>query len=290
MALKLTSGQARRAFILCAAASIMTVAGCQSGPRRPIGPQPGEPLPAPAGQTYNGVAVIVPLTGPDGPVGTSISNAAKLALIDTGEKSLRVSVYDSAAPGGAAAAAQRAIAEGNRLILGPLLAEDVRAAAPVARQAGVPIIAYSNDEGVAGNGVYLMGFTPDQSISRVVGYARSRGVNRFGAMVPTGLYGERAGQALVGAVRKAGGRLVAMETYHRSLASDTAAARRLNAKGELDAVLIGDASRMAALASPALKAGRPRVTTTLTSDSGSFFCCAFSSSVFMAASKSSFCA
>ena len=263
MALKLTSGQARRAFILCAAASIMTVAGCQSGPRRPIGPQPGEPLPAPAGQTYNGVAVIVPLTGPDGPVGTSISNAAKLALIDTGEKSLRVSVYDSAAPGGAAAAAQRAIAEGNRLILGPLLAEDVRAAAPVARQAGVPIIAYSNDEGVAGNGVYLMGFTPDQSISRVVGYARSRGVNRFGAMVPTGLYGERAGQALVGAVRKAGGRLVAMETYDRSQASVTAAARRLNAKGELDAVLIGDASRMASLAAPALKAGPRRLGTEL---------------------------
>ena len=99
MALKLTSRQARRAFILGAAACILTVAGCQGGPRRPIGPQPGDPLPAPAGQNYNGVAVIVPLTGPDGPVGTSISNAAKLALIDTGEKTLRVSVYDSAAPG-----------------------------------------------------------------------------------------------------------------------------------------------------------------------------------------------
>ena len=42
--------------------------------------------PPPTGLNYNGVAVIVPLTGPDGPVGTSISNAAKLALIDTGEK------------------------------------------------------------------------------------------------------------------------------------------------------------------------------------------------------------
>ena len=72
------------------------------------------------------------------------------------------------AAGGAAAAAQRAIADGNRLILGPLLAEDVRAAAPVARRADVPVVAFSNDEGVAGNGVYIMGFTPDQSIDRVV--------------------------------------------------------------------------------------------------------------------------
>lgn len=263
MALKRTYRQARRAFLVGATASMLALASCQTGPRRPISPIPPEPLPAPTGQTYNGVAVIVPLTGPDGPVGTSISNAARLALLDTGEKSLRVSVYDSAVPGGAAAAAQRAIADGNRLILGPLLADDVRAAAPVARQAGVPIIAYSNDESVAGNGVYIMGFTPDQSISRVVSYARSRGVSSFGALVPTGLYGQRAGQAFLGAVRKSGGRMVSMETYDRSPASLTAAARRLNAKGTVDAVLIGDASRMAALAAPVLKAGSRRLGTEL---------------------------
>jgi ABC-type branched-subunit amino acid transport system substrate-binding protein len=209
------------------------------------------------------VAVIVPLTGPDGPVGTSISNAARLALLDTREKSIGITVYDSAGMGGAAAAAQKAIAEGNRLILGPLLAEDVRAAAPVARQAGVPIIAYSNDESVAGDGVYIMGFTPDQSISRVVSFARSRGMDSFGALVPTGLYGQRAGQAMVAAVRKSGGRLVSMETYDRGQASVTAAARRLNAKGAVDAVLIGDASRMAAVAAPALRAGSRKLGTEL---------------------------
>jgi ABC-type branched-subunit amino acid transport system substrate-binding protein len=263
MALISTSRQARRAFVIGACASILALAACQTGPRRPIGPAPGEPLPAPTGQSYNGIAVIVPLTGPDGPVGTSISNAAKLALLDTGEKSLRISLYDSAAPGGAAGAAQRAIAEGNRLILGPLLAEDVRAAAPVARQAGVPVIAFSNDEGVAGNGVYLMGFTPDQSISRIVSFARSRGLNRFGALVPTGLYGQRAGQSFLEAVRKSGARLVSMETYDRSPAALSAASRRLNAKGPVDAVLIGDSSRMAALAAPVLKPGPRRLGTEL---------------------------
>src|SRR5687767_2219607 len=220
MALKPTSRQAsscmlanspnwlRRSFIVGAAAAILALSACQTGTRPPI--EPVTPEPPPTGLAYNGIAVIVPLTGPDGPIGTSISNAAKLALIDTKEQTLRITVYNSAAPGGAAAAAAKAIAEGNRLILGPLLADDVRAAAPVARQAGVPVIAYSNDESVAGNGVYIMGFTPDQSINRVVGYARSRGLNSFGALVPTGLYGQRAGQALLGAVRKSGGKLVSM--------------------------------------------------------------------------------
>lgn len=261
MALNSTRRQARRAFVVGACAILLALSGCQ--PRAPVRPLPEPVEPPPTGLQYNGVAVIVPLTGPDGPVGTSISNAARLALIDTGEKSIRITVYDSAAAGGAAAAAQRAIAEGNRLILGPLLAEDVRAAAPVARQAGVPVIAYSNDEGVAGDGVYIMGFTPDQSVSRVVSFARSRGANSFGALVPTGLYGQRVGQALLGAIRKSGGRMVSMETYDRSQASISAAARRLNAKGAVDAVLIGDASRMAAVGAPMLKPATRKLGTEL---------------------------
>ena len=263
MALNLTSRQARRTFVVGLAAGLLALAGCQTGPRGPVETGPVEPELPPTGLAQNKVAVIVPLTGPDGPVGTSISNAARLALLDTGEKTITLSVYDSAAPGGAAAATERAIAEGSRLILGPLLAEDVRAAAPVARRGGVPVIAFSNDEGVAGNGVYIMGFTPDQSIGRVVSYARSQGVSSFGALMPTGLYGQRATQALLSAVRESGGKVAAMENYDRSQASLTAAARRLNAKGAMDAILIGDSSRMAAIASPVLRAGPRRLGTEL---------------------------
>ena len=260
MALNLTRPQARRIFILGLGAAALTLASCQTG-RGPVRPGPiVEPPPVVTAQ--NMVAVIVPLTGGDGPVGTSISNAAKLALADTGEKSIKITVYDSTIPGGAAAT-QQAIADGNRLILGPLLAEDVRAAAPVARKAGVPVIAFSNDEGVAGNGVYIMGFTPDQSISRVVSYARSKGAARFAALVPTGLYGQRAAQALIGAVRKSGGAVSVIQSYDRSKASLGVAARRLNARGDVDAILIGDNGRIAAMAAPLLKVGPRKLGTEL---------------------------
>ena len=263
MAFSPTPKQAHRAFSRSGAAlwsvagATLLLVGCQTGPRGPA-PGPIEPQIVPVDAQRNMVAVIVPLTGGDGLVGTSISNAARLALADTGDKTLRITVYDSAGPGGAAAAAQRAIGEGNRLILGPLLADDVRAAAPVARRAGVPVIAFSNDDGVAGNGVFVMGFTPDQSIGRVVAYARSRGVARFAAMVPTGLYGQRAAQAMFGAVRKTGGQMAIIQTFDRSPQAVVAAARRLNAKGGFDAVLIGDSGRLAATAAPALKLG-PRL-------------------------------
>ena len=54
-----------------------------------------------------------------------------------------------------------------------------------------------------------------------------------------------------------------METYDRSQASLTAAAKRLNAKGAMDAIIIGDSSRMAAFAAPVLKAGPRRLGTEL---------------------------
>ena len=215
-------GQARRHVLLAGLGATLLLAGCQTGRRGPImpGPDVGPARPiAPADRARNLVAVIVPTSGSDGAIGTSIANAAKLALADSGEQSLRVTVYDSAGVGGAAAAATRAIADGSRLILGPLLAGDVRAAAPVARRADVPVVAFSNDESVAGNGVYIMGFTPDQSIERVVSHARAGGRSNFAALVPTGLYGERATQSMRAAVRKAGGRITVVEQYNRSPAA-----------------------------------------------------------------------
>ena len=255
--------QARRTFLITAAATGLTLAlsACQTGGGRPV-LRPVEPAPVTGGpvlnEQRNRVAVIVPLTGADGGVGQSIANAANLALMDSGDRTLRLTIYNSAGAGGAGAAASKAVAEGNGLILGPLLAEDVRAAAPAARRANVPLIAFSNDEGVAGNGVYILGFTPDQSIDRVVGLARQKGATRFGALVPTGVYGQRAAQAMLSIVRDSGGQLVAIETFNRTASAVRAAAASLNAKGATDAVLVADAGRIAAVAAPALKVG-PRL-------------------------------
>lgn len=248
-------GQARRLCLLATLGALVAVAGCQSAREQPRPPESGsrpERPTLPIAKPRNLVAVLVPTSGSDAAIGQSIANAASLALADSGDQTLQLRVYDSAGPGGAAAAAQRAIDDGHRLILGPLLAKDVRAAAPVARRADVPIVAFSNDESVAGGGVYLMGLTPSQSIGRVVAHARSTGRGKFAALVPTGLYGERASQAMMAAVRNFGGRMTVVEQYDRSPAAVRVAAARLRGKGNFDAVLIGDSGRLAALAAPVL--------------------------------------
>ena len=37
----------------------------------------------------------------------------------------------------------------------------------------MPVLSFSNDSSVAGNGVFIMGFVPGQSVERVVAYARA---------------------------------------------------------------------------------------------------------------------
>ena len=246
----------------------IAIAGCVPRTQRPSPQLPVEPVlrpeeprvnpRLPADETRNRVAVLVPLTGRDAALGQSILNAANLALLDTGGERIRITAYDTAGTGGAVRAANEAIAEGNGLILGPLLADDVRAVAPIARENDVPVIAFSNDVTVAGNGVFLMGFTPGQSISRVVSFARTRGAQSFGALVPVNVYGERAARAMTQAVEGANGRLVGIQTFEPTAAGVRGASTRLLAQGGIDAVLLADVPRAILPGVPVLRAASPQ--------------------------------
>jgi ABC-type branched-subunit amino acid transport system substrate-binding protein len=197
------------------------------------------------------VALLVPLSGPNAGVGQSIANATTLALLDTKADRVRITTYDTGM--GAAAAVNKALAEGNRLILGPLLAEDARIVGPIASRANVPVISFSNDVSVAGNGVYIMGYNPNQSIERVVEFARGKGMSKFAALVPRGVYGERSGTALLRAVEGAGGTVVSMQTFDRTAASMTAAVKKLQASSSYDALLIADSGRVAVQIAPIVR-------------------------------------
>jgi ABC-type branched-subunit amino acid transport system substrate-binding protein len=266
MAEPLHRPQARRSFLGIATLIGLTLALSACVPRERPAPPPPEPpvveepeppvTGLPPDETRNRVAVLVPLSGNNAGVGRSIANAANLALLDTGGERIRITVYDTA--NGVTAAANEAIGQGNGLFLGPLLAENVEEVAPIARRARVPVIAFSNDVTVAGDGVYVMGFNPSESIDRVVSYARSQGLERFAGLIPTGDYGQRASRALIDAVERSGGRMVAMQTYDRSPAALRAAVGRLNGQSGYDAVLIADNPRIAVAAAPLIRSGPSR--------------------------------
>lgn len=259
MALQAVGAQRRSLFSRFGVIVIaLALAGCQAilpGRDRPSddAPPPTETAPPitqgiPQDESRHRVALLVPMSGNNQGVGRSIANAANMAILDTGGERVRITTYDTAAAGGARAAANRALADGNRLFLGPLLADNVRIAGPVARSAGIPVISFSNDVGVADADTYVLGFTPTQSIDRIVEYARDEGARRFAALVPEGLYGQRAASAFTQAVRNGGGTVVAIRTYERSGRSLQLATTQLNGDGPFDAVLIADSGSTASQA------------------------------------------
>lgn len=245
----------RRNFL--AAATMALLAGCAVVPKAPAPPPPPTPTQpenvVTADTERHRIALLVPTTGANAAAGQSLSNAANMALLDTGAKNLRITTYDTGTNPGEAA--KRAIADGNKLILGPLLAEDVPAVSAAATPAKVPLISFSNDEKAAGNNVFIIGNLPGQSIARTVAYAREHGVTSFAALVPRGAYGERVSSALLSHVRAGGGTVLAMEPYDRSASSIAAAATRIKAKGGFDALLIADGGSLSARAATQFRSG-----------------------------------
>lgn len=174
----------------------------------------------------------MPLSGPNAGLGKAILDAAQLALFETGGRRMTLIPRDTGGtPDGAAAAARSAIADGAQLILGPLLAAEVAAVKPIARDAHINVIAFSTVTSLAGGGTFLMGFLPRQEVVREVDYAHQRGLDRFAALVPDSPYGHLMADALKEAVAAAGGTVAKIASYGPTAADSAAAIKTLGGGG-----------------------------------------------------------
>lgn len=137
------------------------------------------------------VAVLLPRSGRHAELGDAIWNAAQLALFDLGGGKLELMPYNTGGtPDRSARVAREAINDGARIILGPLLSSSTQAVAKVARSAYVPVVTFSNNSTVGGRGVFVLGFTPETEVRRVLNYAHAAGLSRFALIVPDNRYGD----------------------------------------------------------------------------------------------------
>ena len=162
------------------------------------------------------VAVLLPISasGSTPAVAKALKQAAELALFDFDNPNIALIPKDTkGSPEGARLAAESALQEGAELIIGPLFAQEVTAAAPVARQGGVPMIAFSSDEKVAGDGVYLLSFLAGRDVPRIVSFALSRGKRNFAELIPQSAYGRISEAAFARAVSNGGGQAPVRATF-----------------------------------------------------------------------------
>lgn len=187
----------------------MTVSGCSQYAAAPNGggPQSGPVAAVPLGPNAinpNGsrraAAVLLPLTGPRADLGQVLLQSAQLALRDNGGPALDALDTGGTAVG-AATAAQKAVSNGDSLILGPLTSSETASVAPAAHAAGIPVLAFTNDAAQSQPGVWPLGISPSQQIRRLVLAAQAQGKSQFAALLPNSDFG----RAMAGALSRATG-------------------------------------------------------------------------------------
>lgn len=162
------------------------------------------------------IAMLLPLAGfgQAAAVAKSLKQAGEMALFERDNPNVQLVVKDDGGtPEGARLAAEQATRDGAEIILGPLFSQAVGGAAPVARAANVPVLAFSNDPRAAGQGVYLMSFLAKPEVERIVSFAVAKGKRRFASLVPVDAYGDTVDPAFRAAVAASGGTLVHADRY-----------------------------------------------------------------------------
>src|SRR5437868_7313070 len=174
---------------------------------------PQEPLAVGNGQVKVGLILPLSASGNAAVAAQSMKNAAEMALAEFQNPNIQLLIKDDAgSPQGAQQGTQQALDEGAEIILGPLFAVSVPAAAQLTRARGVSVIAFSTDSSVAGRGVYLLSFLPESDVNRIVDYAAGTGKRSFAALLPENAYGNVVEAAFKQAAGRKG-RLVAFEKY-----------------------------------------------------------------------------
>ncbi len=188
--------------------------GCAEKPHSPL---TIETLPAPALETpllteapkkpplsaVFKVALLLPLTGEKQALGEALLKGAELRFFNQGAPFLELLPTNTQAKEsnekeiGALKALSNLLERNDiDLILGPLMADDVTAITPLAWEKGIPIISFSNMPQVAGDNVFIMGFSPEDQIKKAIEYALSQNITQFLAIVPLGEYGRLVVQSL----------------------------------------------------------------------------------------------
>ncbi len=259
----------------CAIALAVAIAGCTAKPQGPA-PVPAPPPPkapvaanpldrelptylrlpgTPAGVTPVRVGIILPFTSSSAPtraLAASMMKAAELAMFDSGNRNILLMTADEGNGGpGAAAAARQLLAQGAEVIVGPLFGPSVAAVTPITRDRAVPVLAFSTEKSVAGDGAYLISFLPQNEVSRVIGFAAANGHHQFAVLAPQTAYGDVAKDAFTESVAASHGNVVDVERFAPNAGAVAGPAGAV-AKSGADAVLIAQGGMILRALAPTL--------------------------------------
>ena len=145
---------------------------------------------------------------------SNLENAARMAIADLQGVQIDLRVYNTgASPEQAATVATQAVNDGAKIILGPLYAEAANAAGIAVANRGVNVLAFSNNSSIAGNNVFVLGPTFDNTANRLVSYAGTKGIQNFSIVHGDDHQGAVGRDAIANAVRNGGKTVGSVQSY-----------------------------------------------------------------------------
>lgn len=170
------------------------------------------------------IALLLPLSGTFASAAAAVRDGF-LAAWYAAEPAERpvVSVYDTAG-GGSEAVFRAAIAEGADFVVGPLSKKSITRVASLAERTAPVLLLNALDDDtrpVAGSPVYQFALSPEDEARAVASFARRRGYDRAGVLVPETQWGARVADAFTDRWEASGAVVVARASY-RGAAEDLA--------------------------------------------------------------------
>lgn len=194
----------RRPFLRMAAlvAAAAALSACEPVQPQATGPQTG-PIIDPSQPVQ--VALLVP-GGSGDPnydyMARSMANAARMAVADAQGARIDLRVHETGDDAALAVQeANRAVAEGASIIVGPLHGESANAVGNAVR-GRVNVLSFSNNADIAGGNLFVLGNTFSNTANRLVSYGVSRGLRRFLIVHETDVAGRIGGAAIEGAIAR----------------------------------------------------------------------------------------
>jgi len=166
------------------------------------------------------VALLVPWGGGnagDDALSDSLEKAARLAVSDLEGVKIDLRVYGTGGnPARAQESALQAVADGAKIILGPVYAESANAVAVAVANKGVNVLSFSNNTTIAGGNLFVLGNTFENTATRLVSFATRQGKRKIVIAHDQNIPGQLGAQAIVQAASVSGATIVASIGYELS--------------------------------------------------------------------------
>jgi ABC-type branched-subunit amino acid transport system substrate-binding protein len=161
------------------------------------------------------VGLLLPLSGAVKSVGETLLNTAQLSIFNNNKKNIILKIYDTnGTTFGAVKAANKAVADGVDLIIGPLFSAETKAIRNIVKKNDLLLFSLSNDQSLANiSNVFVTGSIPEQEIQLLISYLIGSDIHNYVSFLPNNEHGAEINKILRAAITGKDGLLIKSDYY-----------------------------------------------------------------------------